>query len=145
MAEVAYIQFFAWERSARELRWTSRVIGKFCVNTDPGMGILSETWAKCWGGCGGGSKEASETIIGRASKNKIQDGTTSTLGSLDSPHLRHPRIGKPACSLYPEISGNILSNFFLSVLKIFSFQKSQSLNSLPPPHWISLLSDDAGK
>ena len=110
MAEVAYVQLFTWERSAREVGRTSRVIGKFCVNTDPGMGILSGTWATCWGGCERGSKEASETSIERASKNKIQDGTTSTLGSLDSPHLRHPRIGKPTCSLPV---GNFWKFFFL--------------------------------
>ena len=50
-------------------------------------------------------KEASEKNIG--SKNKVQTGTTSTLGSLDSPYLGQPRIGKPACSLNSEISGNI--------------------------------------
>ena len=126
MAEVAYIQLYTWERSVRELGCSSRVIDKFCVNTCPGMGILSETWATCWGGCEGGRKEASETIQqgGQRSnkkywkilikqlseeraESKIQDGTASTLGSLDSPHLRHPRIGKAAffaCQKFLEIS-----------------------------------------
>ena len=114
-------------RKARQRTWMgSRVIDKCCVNTDPGMGILSETWATCWGGCEGGRKEASETIQqgGQRSnkkywkilikqlseeraESKIQDGTASTLGSLDSPHLRHPRIGKAAffaCQKFLEIS-----------------------------------------
>ena len=72
----------------------------------------------------GDVKEAAKKQVKKywKSKNKIQDGTTSTLGSLDSPHLRHPRIGKPGCSLYLEISGKkILKNcfFLMSVKNLF--------------------------
>ena len=160
MAEVAYVQLFTWERSAREVGRTSSVIGKFCVNTEPGMGILSRIWVTCWGGCERGSKEASETSIERASKNKIQDGTTSTLGSLDSPHLRHPRIGKPTCSLpvgnfwkyffYYFFFLSSVKNLFLSKVSVAAKERSHEKKLLffwilsklppppPPPNWDNL-------